>query len=331
MASKIHDIPVIDISSFLNETDKISVAQQVSKACENIGFLIISGHGIPKNIINNAFIQSRAFFSLSQSDKNLYHPATPSQQRGYHAFATRGLAYTLGNDAPPDLRETFFLGPLDDHRKYYEALPGAEGAYAPNIFPKVPTKFSSALRDIYIHYQHLSENILRIFAVALNLNEYFFSDLVQRHFSILSSHHYPALLTPPAPGQMRTGAHTDFGAITILAMTQASGGLEVLMPDETWYPVEPKENELVVNLGDMMALWTNGLWKSTLHRVVNPKELHDKSSDRQTIGYFMHPDYDAIIDTIPTCINEQRPKIFAPISAGGHIAKKIKASHEGTN
>ena len=67
MAPKIHDIPVIDISSFLNETDKISVAQQVSKACENIGFLIISGHGIPKNIINNAFTQSRAFFSLSQS------------------------------------------------------------------------------------------------------------------------------------------------------------------------------------------------------------------------------------------------------------------------
>ena len=135
----------------------------------------------------------------------------------------------------------------------------------------------------------------------------------------------------PAPGQMRTGAHTDFGAITILAMTQASGGLEVLMPDETWYTVEPKENELVVNLGDMMALWTNGLWKSTLHRVVNPKELHDKSSDRQTIGYFMHPDYDAIIDTIPTCINEQRPKVFNPISAGEHIAKKIKASHEGSN
>ena len=237
----------------------------------------------------------------------------------------------MGNDAPPDLRETFFLGPLDDHRKYYEALPGAEGAYAPNIFPTVPTEFSSALRDIYIHYQHLSENILRIFAVALNLNEYFFSDLIQRHFSILSSHHYPALLTTPAPGQMRTGAHTDFGAITILAMTQASGGLEVLMPDKTWYPVAPKKNELVVNLGDMMALWTNGLWKSTLHRVVNPKELHDKSSDRQTIGYFMHPDYDAIIDTIPTCINEQRPKVFNPISAGEHIAKKIKASHEGSN
>jgi isopenicillin N synthase-like dioxygenase len=165
----------------------------------------------------------------------------------------------------------------------------------------------------------------------LDLDENFFSKQIKKHFSILSSHHYPALCSHPAPGQLRTGAHTDFGAITILAMTQASGGLEVLIADDTWCPVTPKENELVVNLGDMMALWTNGMWKSTLHRVVNPKELHDKSSDRQTIGYFMHPDYDAVIDTIPTCINEQRPKVFAPISAGEHIARKIRVSHEGSD
>ena len=112
-----NEIPVIDISSFLNETDKMSVVEKISKACENVGFLIISGHGIPKSILSEAFNQSRDFFNLDQSDKNLYHPKTRSQQRGYHAFATRGLAYTLGNNAPPDLRETFFLGPLDDHEK----------------------------------------------------------------------------------------------------------------------------------------------------------------------------------------------------------------------
>ena len=331
MTSIRNEIPVIDISSFLNDTDKMSVVEKISKACENVGFLIISGHGIPKSILSEAFNQSRDFFNLDQSDKNLYHPKTRSQQRGYHAFATRGLAYTLGNNAPPDLRETFFLGPLDDHKNYFKSSPGASSAYAPNIFPQKPMGFSCALQEIYKHYQRLSEDILRIFAIALNLEEGFFSKIIKKHFSILSSHHYPALSSNPAPGQLRTGAHTDFGAITILAMTQASGGLEVLMADDTWCPVTPKENELVVNLGDMMALWTNGMWKSTLHRVVNPKELHDKSSDRQTIGYFMHPDYDAIIDTIPTCINERRPKVFAPISAGEHIAKKIQASHEGSN
>ena len=331
MTSNSNEIPVIDISSFLNDTDKISVVEKISKACENIGFLIISGHGIPKDVINEAFSQSRDFFNLDQSDKNLYHPKTRSQQRGYHAFATRGLAYTLGKNAPPDLRETFFLGPLDDHQNYFKSSPGASSAYAPNIFPQKPIGFACALQDIYKHYQRLSEDILRIFAVALGLDENFFSKQIKKHFSILSSHHYPALRSNPAPGQLRTGAHTDFGAITILAMTQASGGLEVLMADDTWHPVTPKENELVVNLGDMMALWTNGMWKSTLHRVVNPKELHDKSSDRQTIGYFMHPDYDAVIDTIPTCINEQRPKVFAPISAGEHIARKIRVSHEGSD
>jgi isopenicillin N synthase-like dioxygenase len=330
MTNSKNEIPVIDISPFLNGSDKKGVAEKVTNACKNIGFLIISGHGIEPTTVKDAFRKSRQFFNLEQKKKNLYHPQKESQQRGYHAFATRGLAYTLGRDAPPDLRETYFLGPINDHRKYFQASPEALQAYAPNIMPDQPEGFSVSLENIYTSYQRLSEDILRIFSISLDLDESFFSKLITRHFSILSSHYYPPLQKPPVPGQLRTGAHTDFGAITILAMTKAAGGLEVLMPDDTWQAVRPKKNELVVNLGDMMALWTNGIWKSTLHRVVNPEKLHDERSQRQTIGYFMHPDYDALIKTIPTCITKERPKVFEEITAGEHIAKKIRASHEGT-
>jgi len=330
MTNSKNEIPVIDISPFLNGSDKKGVAEKVTNACKNIGFLIISGHGIEPTTVEDAFRKSRQFFNLEQKKKNLYHPQQKSQQRGYHAFATRGLAYTLGRDAPPDLRETYFLGPLNDHKKYFQASPEALKAYASNILPDQPEGFSASLENIYASYQRLSEDILRIFSISLNLDENFFSKLITRHFSILSSHYYPPLQKPPVPGQLRTGAHTDFGAITILAMTKAAGGLEVLMPNDTWRAVTPKKNELVVNLGDMMALWTNGIWKSTLHRVVNPEKLHDERSQRQTIGYFMHPDYDALIKTIPTCITKERPKVFEEITAGEHIAKKIRASHEGT-
>ena len=330
MNEKKDEIPVIDISPFLNGVDKKGVARKVASACKNIGFLIVSGHGIAPAVIKEAFGKSKQFFDLEQKEKNFYHPTKESQQRGYHAFATRGLAYTLGHDAPPDLRETYFLGPLNDHRQYFQASPDALKAYASNILPNQPAGFSEALEHIYTSYQRLSEDILRIFAVSLDLDEHFFSKLITRHFSILSSHYYPPLQKAPVPGQLRTGAHTDFGAITILAMTRATGGLEVLMPDDTWQAVTPKKNELVVNLGDMMALWTNGFWKSTLHRVVNPAQLRDELSQRQTIGYFMHPDYDASIKTIPTCITKERPEIFEDITAGEHIAKKIRASHEGT-
>ena len=96
MASKIYDIPVIDISSFLNETDKISVAQQVSKACENNGFLIISGHGIPKNIINNAFTQSRAFFQFKPNSQKFIPPGNSLSATRVSCFCDKGTSVYLG-------------------------------------------------------------------------------------------------------------------------------------------------------------------------------------------------------------------------------------------
>ena len=239
------------------------------------------------------------------------------------------MAYTLGENAPPDLRETYFLGPLNDHREYFQYFPEAQKAYAPNILPEPSIGLSTALKSLYLSYEKLSDILLRIFAIGLEQNEDYFSHLIQRHFSILSSHHYPPLPVAPKTNQLRTGAHTDFGAITILAMTEASGGLEVLMPSSEWMPIQPPAGCLVVNLGDMMSRWTNGLWKSTLHRVANPKTLNDASSRRQTLGYFMHPDYDTVIEPIPTCIPTGASAKFAAITAGDHIAEKIRASHEG--
>ena len=101
------------------------------------------------------------------------------------------------------------------------------------------------------------------------------------------------------------------------------------MPNEKWLAIQPPDDCLIVNLGDMMSRWTNGIWKSTLHRVTNPKGLNDLRSQRQTLGYFMHPDFDASIEAIPSCVKEGMPPKFPPITAGEHIAEKIRASHEG--
>ena len=322
-------IPAIDIAPFLDGSDKPSVARRVAEACERIGFVIVSGHGIAPEVIDGAFERSRAFFDRPRAVKNRWHPQGPSRQRGFHGFATRGLAYTLGEDTPPDLRETYFLGPVDDHRDHFSDLPEAANAYAPNIYPDTPEGAAEALIAIYRAYERLSADLMRIFAVALRQPENYFAEFIGRHFSILSSHHYPALQEVPKPGQLRTGAHTDYGALTILAMTEADGGLEVRMPDGSWQPVRPPRGALVVNLGDMMARWTNDRWTSTLHRVANPRDLESARSRRQSIGYFMHPDYDAPIRAIPSCVPEGEKPRFPTISAGRHIAMKIAASHDG--
>ena len=329
-ATRTEAVPVIDISPFRDgdPAGRERVAAEAVAACERIGFLVIAGHGLPDALLQRAFAQTRAFFDLPQEEKDRWHPTGDARQRGYHAFATRGLAYTLGEQAPPDLRETLFLGPVDDHRARYAATPEAATSYAPNILPDRPDGIAETLVDLYRGFERLSNDLLRLFAVALRLPEEHFVDQSRRHFSIMSCHHYPALSAPPLPGQLRTGAHTDYGAMTILAMTDALGGLEARLPDGSWYPVPPAAGQLVVNLGDMMARWTNDRWASTLHRVVNPPGLSMATSRRQSIGYFMHPDYDARIECLPTCLSPGETPRYPTITAGEHIRMKIEKSHQ---
>lgn len=323
------EIPTIDIGPFLqgDAAAKRVIAAQVAQACERTGFLIVSGHGFPAELLARARQQLLAFFDLPGETKNRWHPSGPSRQRGFHGFATRGLAYTLGEKTPPDLRETLFLGPVDDHRAYYARMPEALTSYAPNLLPTEPPGLDATLVALYREYERLAHDMLRLFAAALRLAEGFFDGTLARHFSILSCHHYPVLGEAPLPGQLRTGAHTDYGAMTILAATEAEGGLQARLPDGGWADVQPRPGELVVNLGDMMARWTNERWTSTLHRVVNPPPGAPRSR-RLSIGMFVHPSYDQRIECVPTCLAPGEQPRYAPISAGEHIERKIERSHQ---
>ena len=321
-------VPTIDIGPFLDDDarGKEAIAAQVAETCERTGFLIISGHRFPDALLARAREQLFAFFDLPESTKNRWHPTGPSKQRGFHGFATRGLAYTLGQQTPPDLRETVFLGPVSDHRAYFAGMPEATTSYAPNVIPTEPAGIDATLTALYRAYERLAEDMMRIFCAALRLPAGYFDGVLARHFSILSCHHYPVLAQPPLPGQLRTGAHTDYGAMTILAATDARGGLEVKLPDGSWAGVQPRAGEFVVNLGDMMARWTNDRWASTLHRVVNPP-VGAAQSRRLSIGMFVHPNYDQSIACVPTCIAPGAPARYPAITAGEHIKRKIEASH----
>ena len=322
-------VPTIDVSPFLggDAAAKGAIAEQVARTCEQTGFLIIAGHRFPAELLSRAQRELFAFFDLSAETKNRWHPSGPSRQRGYHGFATRGLAYTLGEQTPPDLRESVFLGPVDDHRGYYAAMPEAATSYAPNLIPSEPHGLDATLVMLYREYERLARVMMRVFAAALRLPESFFDGTLDRHFSIMSCHYYPVLEKPPLPGQLRTGAHTDYGAMTILAATDAEGGLEARMLDGTWAGVRPRPGEFVVNLGDMMARWTNGRWASTLHRVVNPP-LGMPQSRRLSIGMFVHPNYDQRIECVPTCLAAGEKPRYPAITAGEHIKRKIERSHE---
>jgi len=319
-------IAVIDIGPYRagDAAGTRRVADAVGAACERIGFLVIAGHGVPDALVRRVFDVSLAFFDLPLPEKLALRSDDPGIPRGYSALASKSLGRTYGLDTPPDLREQFFVGPLDDWAAHFRSFPGAAKVYADNIWPARPAEFRAVFTAYYRAQERLARDLMRLFALALGLPEAWFDDKIDRHFSTVPSNFYPEPSGEPLPGQLRAGPHTDFGSLTILAVNDAPGGLQVLFPDGAWRDVRPAPGQFVVNLGDMMGRWTNDRWKSTVHRVVNPPRERATGSRRQTVGFFLHPNYDARVTCLPTCTDANHPPRFAPILAGEHMLAKLE-------
>ena len=317
-------IPIIDIGPFEGngETARGRIAADVDWACRHIGFLLIANHGVRQHLIDDAFSVSMEFFERPIEEKIRVKPPDAAVPRGYQAFASRNLGKTYGLETPPDLREQFFLGPLTPEPEHFSRLPQARIFYAENIWPERPAGFRQVFKDYYRAMEDLAARLMRVFAVALDLPEGYFDDKIDHHFNTCPTNHYP-VVDDPEPGQLRAGEHTDFGSLTILAFNDAPGGLQVRMPDDTWFDVRTQPGGLVVNIGDMMARWTNDRWKSTVHRVVNPPQGGSAVGPRQSIGYFLHPNFDARVECLPTCRGSGNPPKYAPIMAGEHMREKL--------
>lgn len=320
-------IAVIDLAPWFAGTSqgKAAVARQVALSCERIGFLVIAGHGVPQDLIDAAFATANAFYKLPQAEKDRWRPAESSSARGYHAIETKNLAKTLGYDNPPDLREQFYIGPLQDWSASVAHIPGAMPLYAPNVWPAAPDSYRPVMSRTYTALEELGRTLMRVFAAALDTPETFFDDKIDRHFSTLPANHYPPPPGEPRPGQLRCGEHTDFGSLTILALNDAPGGLQVKMRDDSWSDVTAARGQFIVNIGDMMQRWTNDRWLSNLHRVVNPPQDRRVESRRLSIGYFLHPNYDAEIACLPTCVSPTNPPRYAPVRAGDLMRQKLQA------
>lgn len=316
-------IPVIDIAAFGDAGGKAGVAKAVARACEEVGFFCISGHGVDSGLTERAFAVSRDFFDQPAEVKMRFRPAGEVAPRGYAAMESKGLGATLGQNVPKDLREQFMLGTLEPITPALSKIPEAAGCYAPNVWPDTPADYRPVFTELYRAFESLAGTLMRIFALGLKLPEDYFADKIDHHFSVLGSNHYPPLTHPPLPGQLRTGEHTDFGSLTILLPTAGPGGLQVRLADGTWTDVQPIPGALIINIGDMMARWTNDRWRSTLHRVANPPEAAAAMSRRQSIAFFCHPNYDTEIRCIESCTGPGRPPLYPPILAGEHMRMKM--------
>ena len=179
------------------------------------------------------------------------------------------------------------------------------------------------MQSYYEQANQLAQDLLGVFALALGLERDWFKSKVDHSMASLALNHYPAQTEPALPGQLRAGPHTDYGTLTIVAPTAAPGGLQIRTKSGQWQDVSVEPGTFVVNIGDMMAQWTNDRWVSTVHRVANPAPGQALSSRRLSLVFFHQPNPDALIDCIPTCVDANHGKKYQPVNAGDYISAKI--------
>ena len=171
----------------------------------------------------------------------------------------------------------------------------------------------------------------RVFAIGLGLPPRFFDERLDKHTSQLRLLHYPALERPLKAGQLRCGPHTDLGMMTILHNQATPGGLQVQLREghgnraREWVEVPDIADSFVVNLGDMMMRWTNDRWTSTPHRVAVPAESDWSRSERLSIGFFVGPNYDALIECLPTCLEAREGARYEPITVHDYRTDRFAA------
>ncbi|QQA44383.1 isopenicillin N synthase family dioxygenase [Pelagovum pacificum] len=292
MSHVVTNVPVIDLGAFEAGTpsERRSLASAVDEACRETGFLTISGHGVPDADIAAVRAAVRAFFDGPAEAKVALRPG-PGRPYGYLGVGSEALARSRGEETPPDLKESFNGGPLtcpaDETDRDALAF-----CYAPTPWPEVPG-FRAAWETYYAHMEDLAARIMAMFAVALGKPEGFFQPYIDSPISALRALNYPATEGPAEAGQQRAGAHTDYGSLTILLPDSGSRGLEILAQSGDWVPVDAPEGVFVINIGDLMELWTGGRWRSTLHRVVVPPELAGQR--RGSLAFFHQPNWHAAI------------------------------------
>ena len=302
-------VPVLDLNRLQGDGD--ALVREAGEAYREFGFCGFRNHGIPDEIIQSAYREFRNFFALPVESKNTCRSAAGGQ-RGYTPFGTEQAL----NNPIPDLKEFFHIGrEMSGDNPWPDIL-------KPNRWPADMPAFKSAAMTLYGELDCLGHRILGIIARFLNLPEGWFWPSVGQGNSILRAIHYPPISDADTPA-VRAARHEDINLITLLIGSNEAG-LEILAKDGSWVPVTSIPGTIVVNIGDMMKRLTNHVLPSTPHRVVNPPGEAAREP-RYSIPFFMHPDPDFVIRTLPGCVTAENPDRYPEaVSADEFLMQRLR-------
>ncbi len=291
-------VPVVDLAQGTAATQ----AAVLDAALREHGFFAVVNHGVDAAVVAAAFDAGHRFFALDEATKRRWHIDGWPLKRGFDPVGWQALDPTQ----PPDIKESFYLG--------VEAI-------GPNQWPDeaLLPGFRAAMEAYSAACDALARRLMGLYERALALPAGHFDDFMRHPTCTTRLLHYPPQPAVVAPGQIGCGAHTDWGALTLLAQDDA-GGLQVQGRDGAWTDVTPIPGAFVVNIGDLMARWTHDRWRSTMHRVVN----RAAGRERWSIAYFFDLDAEAVILPLPGCVPAGEVPRYGPITAGEHLVEMYR-------
>ena len=306
-------IPSVNLTDFLSEnpSKKEKFINEIGHAYENIGFVALKGHFLDEALVDNLYKEIKNFFDLPVSIKEKYEIPGIGGQRGYVSF---GKESAKGRKEG-DLKEFWHFG------QYVEKASKYAEEYPENVTVAELERFNEVGKKTYQMLEKTAKYVLRSLAIHLKLEETYFDNFIKNGNSILRPIHYPPIQTEPK-GAERAAAHGDINLITLLMGAQGKG-LQVQNHLGEWIDAVAEPDELMINVGDMLARHSNNKLKSTIHRVTNPpKEMWGTS--RYSIPFFMNPISAMKLDVLENCIDEANPKKYEDITAGEFLDQRLE-------
>ena len=310
--NQIAHVDYLDYSQGDAETRQAFV-QTFGDSFSNMGFAIVKNHGVSAELRAKLFEVSKQFFELPEDLKRAYEDEKLNGQRGY---ISKNKESAKGKSVP-DLKEFYHIGQTVKDNDPIKA------EYPDNIWPKEVTEFEAVGQEVYDTFENTGRNLLRAIAVYLGLDENYFDAKIHNGNSILRLlHYYPVADKSQIPaGAVRAAAHGDINLITLL-MGGSAEGLQAQSLDGEWISVSPAPDEIVINIGDMLARLTNDRLRSTQHQVITPNE-ESWTKPRYSTPFFLHPRSDMDLTCLDSCVSAENPKGYPDVTAGEFLTERL--------
>lgn len=281
-------VPVIDLSAMdsSSDTDRRALAHTIVENLARVGFMYVSNHGVPQSEIDAIFQTSKDFHDLPLEAKMEVSVTKNDHSQGYLHGKTKGTDATIQRN----LQEAFQIRrPLADDDP---GLLAGKPLHGKIPWPSAMPDLKDRMMRYYAHVDKLGYKLLELFELGLELPAGTLRKYFNKDMNSLRLLHYPPQ-DPDGPGdELGARAHTDTNGFTILAQ-DPNGGLEIRNRKGEWVAVPPVPGTFVVNVGEVLKVWTDGILSSTVHRVINRT-----GRERYSIPFFMFPSYDAVIQPI---------------------------------